>query len=81
MPIKSWLAFAQENQFKGMIQKISNIDYIEVVPAKNHDLAVVVLETPDEETDKRCWNQLESIQEISCLAMVFGHADTTQLEV
>lgn len=74
MPVKSFLAFPQKDKFQVMLEKIGELSSIEAFPAENREVAVVVLETDDEKAEKLWREKLESITEIQCLALVFGHS-------
>lgn len=74
MPVKSYLAFSEEKTFWAMLRKMSAIECVEVVPSENRNVAVVMWETADEETDKACWQKVSAIEEVQCLALVFGHS-------
>lgn len=74
MPVKSYLAFSRKDKFQDMLEKIDELSFIEAFPAENREVAVVVLETEDENAEKLCRERLEAIPEIQCLALVFGHS-------
>lgn len=73
MPVKSFLAMPKEGRFQPMLQALAELPEIEVVAAENRELAVVAWEVENEEEDRRINEAIEAVDDLQCLALVFGH--------
>ncbi|MFD2565946.1 hypothetical protein [Pseudotenacibaculum haliotis] len=72
MPIKSYLAHPHEGKKNELINKISEIEQCEVIPAQNKDILVVVTETESKQEEEILKHKLETIESLKLLAMVSG---------
>ena len=67
MPIKSYLAHAQEGQLESLVSALNQWPECEVIPSTNKAVAVLVTDTPSEEEDALI---IEKIQQLDCLKML-----------
>lgn len=72
MPIKSYLAHPLSGKKEALMQELLKLENCEIVPAENEDLLVVVTDTPDEISDKKLTEQIETIDSLKLLALVSG---------
>jgi nitrate reductase NapAB chaperone NapD len=75
MPIKSYLAYPIAGQRDQLAEALANIDGCEVLPAENHDIVVLVTDTPDEPSEQRLAEALKAIPSLQFLALVAGLPD------
>jgi len=75
MSVQSYLAFAQPEKFSQMVAKLRAIEGVEVYPADNREVAILVWDSSGAPPDRKSPVASESIEELQCLAMVFGHTD------
>ncbi len=78
MPIFSYLAISEPGSFQQLCADLKAMDYCEIVLPKNKEIAVLVTDTPDEETEKRLQSNLKSLKSLQSLSMTFGHVDENQ---
>ncbi|CAM2065271.1 hypothetical protein SCOR_07820 [Sulfidibacter corallicola] len=81
MPIKSYLAFPKPGRYPHMLSALEQCDGLELYPSENRELAVVVTDSATSEQEQSLETELAGIEDIQCLAMVFGHAEPTSMEV
>lgn len=80
MPVKSYLALAQQGQKTQLEQTINGLPDCEVFPSKNKDVLVVITETPNDKQDKKLFQQLNGLPELQMLTLVAAFSnnlDTT----
>jgi hypothetical protein len=51
-----------------------------VLPAEDHDVVVLITDTPDAKSEEKLQQRLRKIEELACLAMVFAHGDSLEEE-
>jgi len=74
MPVQSFLAFSQPQQFESMLLKLQAIEGAEVFPADNREVAILVWDSDLAAPGQKGPVEPDSIEEMQCLAMVFGHS-------
>lgn len=77
MPIKSYLALPFDGQRNQLVQTLKTIEGCELIPADNHELIVIVCDTPSDEQDKALFNKINAIDSLQMLSMVSGFDDNT----
>ncbi|TYA78505.1 hypothetical protein [Seonamhaeicola marinus] len=77
MPIKSYLAYPQDNQKEDLINAVSQIPSCEVIPSENQDLLIVVTEANNTIEDEQIKEKIEAIESLKLLSLVSGF-DTTK---
>lgn len=75
MPIFSFLAYPIKNQKEQLIKELSMIPYCEVTASENKDVLILLLDTPDEQTNKEVIDTIKGLGSIQALNMTFGHTD------
>jgi nitrate reductase NapAB chaperone NapD len=73
MPIFSYLAIPQNGAKESLRAELAVLDYCHVIPADNHDVLVVVTDTPDETTEKSLQESLKSLPSLQSLSLAFGY--------
>ena len=76
MPIFSYIAYPKQGQKKRLIRDLTALSCCEVTPAENEPVLILVTETPDEETERKLKEKINSISSLESLGMTFGHTDT-----
>jgi nitrate reductase NapAB chaperone NapD len=76
MPIKSYIAYPKPGKGKDLTIRLQSLSECEVLPSVDHNLLILVTDTKDEPSEIRLQQSLESLEDLDCLAMVFGHIDT-----
>ncbi len=74
MPIKSYLALANENKQEGLRTEVLALG-CEVIPAENKDVLIVISETKNEEEDKALLEKLNSLKNLRHLTLVSAFAE------
>ena len=75
MPIFSFLAYPVDNQKETLIKELSEIPCCEITPSENEDVIIVLLDTPDEQTNAELINTIKNLKSIQSLNMAFGHSE------
>lgn len=75
MPIFSFLAYPEKNKKEELIKTLSQFPHCEVTPSENEDLIILLIDTPDEETNKDVINTIKDLEFLQSLSMTFGHTD------
>lgn len=75
MPIFSFLAYPETDKKEELIKNLSQFPYCEVTPSENEDVLILLLDTPDEETNKDLINTIKELESLQSLSMTFGHTD------
>jgi hypothetical protein len=73
MPIFSYLAIPRNGATKRLCAELADLNYCHVIPADNHDVLVVVTDTPDETTEKSLQDRLKSLPSLESLSLAFGY--------
>ena len=76
MPIMSYLAYPKAGKGRILAKQLQSLPACEVLPSSNHDLLILVTDTEDELAEKGLQQALDSLEDLECLAMVFGHDDS-----
>jgi nitrate reductase NapAB chaperone NapD len=74
MPIKSYLALANESQLENLRNELLELG-CEVVPAENKDVLIVVTETASETEDEALLERLQGLQHLRHLTLVSAFED------
>lgn len=80
MPIFSYLAIPNNGAKQALCEELSALDYCEIIPAVNHDVVVLVTETPDETIEEELQDTLKNLQSLQSLSLAFG-CDTSENQV
>ncbi|MBX3052289.1 MAG: hypothetical protein KF753_12475 [Caldilineaceae bacterium] len=77
MPIKSYIAYPVLGKKERLQRALIAMPECEVLPAAEHDLLVLVTDTPNEDAEKQLAARLQAVAELQCLALVSGYQDPT----
>jgi len=72
MPIKSYVLHCENDKKEILLKELQMLKNCEVIPAKNHEVIVVVTDTETEELDQELYNQLLEIKGLKHLSLVSG---------
>lgn len=76
MPVFSYLAFPEKGQMEELCAALSATGHCEIIPSDNNkEVAILVTDTPDDNTEKKLQEQLNKIKSLQSLNMTFGHMD------
>lgn len=73
MPIFSYLAIPVGGAKEALCAELASLKYCQVIPAANHDVAVLVTDTPDETTEEALQENLKNLQFLQSLSLAFGY--------
>lgn len=73
MPILSFLALPHKGGMEALCADLSAMEYCEIIPSDNHEVVVLVTETPDEKTEKTLQENLKKLPSLQSLSMTYGH--------
>ena len=76
MPIFSFLAYPEKSMKDQLIKDLSNMKYCEIKPSENKDVLILLMDTPDEETNKNLIDTIKELKSLQSLSMTFGHTDS-----
>lgn len=80
MPIKSYIAYPAQGKRERLRRDLAAMPECEVLPAAEHDLLVLVTDTPSEAAEKLLTARLHEIADLQCLALVSGYQDPAEAE-
>ena len=72
MPIKSYILHCEATKKDLLLHNLKNTPNCEVIPAKNHELIVLVTDAATEELDKELHNQLQEMEGLKHMSLVSG---------
>ena len=75
MPVKSYLVIPLEGQKEKLLAELAKLPSCETLPAENKDVLVVVTDTPNEEEDKKLFNQLTLLSGLKHLNLVSAFSE------
>ncbi len=74
MPILSYLALPQAGAMEQLCADLSAMECCEIIPSDNHEVVVLVTDTPDEKAEKTLQKTLKDLPSLQSLSMTFGHS-------
>jgi nitrate reductase NapAB chaperone NapD len=75
MAICSYVVFPQQGRAREVFRRLSRIRNCEVVPAENRSLMILLTDTETVADEQALQQQLNSIEDIECMALTFGEVD------
>ena len=75
MPIFSYLAYPVRGAKAQLFKDLAALDFCEVTPAQNEEVLILVTDTPDDETEKKLQEKLQTLKSLESLGVTFGHTD------
>ena len=73
MPIFSYLAIPQAGAKAQLCAILSRLPSCTIFPADNHDLVVLVTDTPNESAEEALQKDLKDLPYLQSLSLVFGY--------
>ena len=73
MPIFSYLAIPRNGAKETLCTDLAALDYCQVIPADNHEVVVLVTDTPDETTEEALQETLKRLQSLQSLSLAVGY--------
>jgi nitrate reductase NapAB chaperone NapD len=75
MGICSYLVIPRPGETDALCQQLSVMPGCEVTPAVDHELLVLVTDTPDRDEENRLRHRIEGLDGIQALVLTFGEVD------
>ena len=72
MPICSYLLTPRQGKLDVVIKALTQLPEVEVYPAQDRELLVIVTETASQEQEDSLNDRMNAIEGIDCLALSFG---------
>lgn len=73
MPIFSYLAIPQAGAKERLCAVLAALPSCTIFPADNHDLVVLVTDTPNESAEEALRKELQAVPFLQSLSLVFGY--------
>ena len=75
MPIKSYLAYPVEGKKDILINELSLLKGLEILPSDNKDLLILVSDTDSIDEDIKLEKKLAQIDSLKFISLVYGHTE------
>nr|WP_290669294.1 hypothetical protein [Ardenticatena sp.] len=75
MPIKSYLAYPVPERAAALRRTLQAMPQCEIIPSTNHDLFILITDTPNEAAEKALEQRLLALDGLQCLALVAAYRD------
>lgn len=75
MPVFSYLAIPKSGAKKALCTELASLEHCRIMPADNHEVVVVVTDTPDIAAEKALQETLARLQSLQSLSLTFGFDD------
>ena len=75
MPVFSYLAIPKSGAKMTLCTELASLEHCRIMPADNHEIVVVVTDTPDIATEKALQESLTGLQSLQSLSLAFGFDD------
>ena len=76
MPIFSYLATPKDGAKEKLCADLTALAYCQIIPADNHELIVLVTDTPNETTEETLQESLKNLQSLQSLDLAFGYNES-----
>ena len=76
MPIFSYLATPKEGARDRLCADLAALAHCQIIPADNHEVIVLVTDTPDETTEETLQESLKNLQSLQSLDLAFGYSES-----
>ena len=73
MPIFSYLAIPRDGAKATLCADLAALAHCRVMPADNHDVIVLITDTPDEATEEALQETLKNLPSLQSLDLAFGY--------
>lgn len=75
MAICSYLVIPRPGEMEALCERLTALPGCDAVPAMNHDLLVLVTDTPDRAQENQLRERIEGMDGIQALVLTFGEVD------
>ena len=75
MPIKSYILHPLKGQKELLVSDLAAFSECEIIPARNHDIVVLVTDTSSEIADTDLFNKLNELKSLKHMSLVSGFED------
>lgn len=75
MPIFSYLAIPVSGAKEKLCEDLATLSHCEVIPSDNHEVVVLVTDTPDKATEDELQKKLKNLQSLQSMSLAFGYDD------
>ncbi len=72
MPVCSYLMYPKPGQSEKLQVKLSNLPSCTVVPSENHEVFILITDTPNKKEENSLLEKLSQEQDILCMALSFA---------
>ena len=72
MPVFSYLAIPKSGAKEALCTELASIENCRFLPADNHEVVVLVTDTPDVTVEKRLQEALKQLPSLQSLSLAFG---------
>ena len=73
MPVFSYLAIPKDGAKEALCADLTALAYCRIIPADNHEVIVLMTDTPDETTEEALQESLKNLQSLQSLNLAFGY--------
>jgi hypothetical protein len=73
MPTFSYLAIPKDGAKERLCTELAALPHCQVIPAADHDVVVLVTNTPDSTIEKKLQNNLKRLPSLQSLSLTFGY--------
>ena len=75
MPVFSYLAIPKNGAKETLCTELASLEHCRFMPADNHEVVVLVTDTPDVTAEKALQESLTRLQSLQSLSLAFGYDD------
>ncbi len=72
MPIFSYLAIPKNGAKETLCRDLAVLAHCRIIPADNHEVIILITDTPDQETEEALQEKLKNLQSLQSLNLAFG---------
>lgn len=72
MPIFSYLAIPRNGAKETLCKDLAALANCRIIPADNHEVIILITDTPDEITEETLQENLKNLQSLQSLNLAFG---------
>lgn len=76
MPIFSYLATPKDGARETLCADLTALAHCQIIPADNHELIVLITDTPNETTEETLQESLKNLQSLQSLDLAFGYDES-----
>ena len=73
MPVFSYLAIPKNGAKEALCTELASLEHCRIMPADNHEVVVLVTDTPDVTVEKALQESLTRLQSLQSLSLAFGY--------